>query len=51
MKRKRYSVGIVGLGYANPTYGLSNEVRPHQAYRPPQHMNESCQRMTEHIQE
>jgi len=31
MKRKRYSVGIVGLGYANPTYGLSNEVRPHQA--------------------
>ena len=30
-----------------------NEVRPHQALEgtPPKHMHESCQRMTEHIQE
>ena len=29
-----------------------NEGRPHQALEaPPKHMNESCQRMTEHIQE
>ena len=29
-----------------------NEVRPHQALQgqPPKHMNEACQRMTEHIQ-